>query len=337
MNIDLLLDSPTLTLLYILIIILATSILTKFIAFIMNRMHRFENKAAIYLIRDIINYFIYFVSLMIILQLFGINLAGTLLSLGIAGIALSFAAKDIISNLFSGIILIIGRSIRVGDTIEIKNKKGVVERVTLRSTIITDDNGVKEIIPNSTLTNFPYLLFKKPEKYRVDINTGLSLDNDVVEFKEYIINIISSYDEILKDPKPAVYSKGITFEESQLKVSFWVKELNNKEKAEGYCSTFSGQNIKLGDEKFTGTDLTAIFSGIKFDMINAKLEKESVLNASAIFGGIEIYVPEKVNVKIKSSSIFGGVSDKRKNTSQDDKNKTIYVNATCIFGGVEIK
>ena len=121
------------------------------------------------------------------------------------------------------------------------------------------------------------------------------------------------------------------------KISAKIKELNNKEKAEGYCSTFSGQNIKLGNEKFTGTDLTAIFSGIKFDMINAKLEKESVLNASAIFGGIEIYVPEKVNVKIKSSSIFGGVSDKRKNTSQDDKNKTIYVNATCIFGGVEIK
>lgn len=121
------------------------------------------------------------------------------------------------------------------------------------------------------------------------------------------------------------------------KISAKIKEFNNKEKAEGYCSTFSGQNIKLGNEKFTGTDLTAIFSGIKFDMINAKLEKESVLNASAIFGGIEIYVPEKVNVKIKSSSIFGGVSDKRKNTSQDDKNKTIYVNATCIFGGVEIK
>ena len=248
MNIDLLLDSPTLTLLYILIIILATSILTKFIAFIMNRMHRFENKAAIYLIRDIINYFIYFVSLMIILQLFGINLAGTLLSLGIAGIALSFAAKDIISNLFSGIILIIGRSIRVGDTIEIKNKKGVVERVTLRSTIITDDNGVKEIIPNSTLTNLPYLLFKKPEKYRVDINTGLALNNDVVEFKEHIINVISSYDEILEDPKPAVYSKGITFEESQLKVSFWVKELNNKDKYKLIITNEIRKFTKMGEK-----------------------------------------------------------------------------------------
>ena len=121
------------------------------------------------------------------------------------------------------------------------------------------------------------------------------------------------------------------------KISSKIKELNNNETSDGYCSTFTGQNIKLGAEKFTGTDLTAIFGGIKFDMTSAKLEKESIINVSSIFGGIEIYVPENVNVKIKSSSIFGGVNDKRKNTSQDEKNKTIYINATCIFGGVEIK
>ena len=72
-------------------------------------------------------------------------------------------------------------------------------------------------------------------------------------------------------------------------------------------------------------------------MTSAKLEKESIINVSSIFGGIEIYVPENVNVKIKSSSIFGGVNDKRKNISEDEKNKTVYINATCIFGGVEIK
>ena len=64
---------------------------------------------------------------MYILQFFGVNLAGTLLSLGIVGIAVSFAAKDIISNLFSGIILILGKSIKVGDTIEIEVDPGMSE------------------------------------------------------------------------------------------------------------------------------------------------------------------------------------------------------------------
>ena len=223
-------DDPTMLLVYILIVIIITSIITRLVAYIMNKMDRFHNnKAAIFLIRDIINYIIYFIALMTILQFFGINLAGTLLSLGIAGIALSFAAKDIISNLFSGIILILGKSIQVGDTIEINNKKGIVDRITLRTTIIVDDNGVRDIIPNSTLTNNPYLQFKMPEKYRVDISTGAPLNIDIEEFKKYIVPKMESYDGILDNPKPNVYSKGITFEETQLKVSFWIKDFNSKD------------------------------------------------------------------------------------------------------------
>lgn len=224
-------NDPTMTLIYILLIIIVASMLTRIIAFIMNKINRFKkDMTVIYLIRDIINYIIYFIALMVILQFFGINLAGTLLSLGIVGIAVSFAAKDIISNLFSGIILILGKSIKVGDTLEIHDKKGVVERVTLRSTIIVDDFGVKDNIPNSTLTNDAYLLFKKPEKYRVDIVTGLALDVDVEEFASYITKKILEYDEISKEPEPEVFAKEISFKQSKVKVSFWVKDFNSKDK-----------------------------------------------------------------------------------------------------------
>lgn len=224
-------NDPTMTLIYILLIIIVASMLTRIIAFIMNKMNRFKkDMTVVYLIRDIINYIIYFIALMVILQFFGINLAGTLLSLGIVGIAVSFAAKDIISNLFSGIILILGKSIKVGDTLEIHDKKGVVERITLRSTIIVDDFGVKDNIPNSTLTNDAYLLFKKPEKYRVDIVTGLALDVDVEEFASYITKKILEYDEISKEPAPEVFAKEISFKQSKVKVSFWVKDFNSKDK-----------------------------------------------------------------------------------------------------------
>lgn len=230
MNLPTTINGTAITLISILIVIVITSIITRLIAYSMNKMERFKkNMTAIYLIRDIINYFIYFIALMIILQFFGINLAGTLLSLGIVGIAVSFAAKDIISNLFSGIILIIGKSIKVGDTIEVNTKKGTVERISLRSTIIVDDNGVKINVPNSTLTNNSYLLYKTPEKYRVDIIAGLPLDVDIEDFKKELLERISKYDKIAKSPKPDVYAKEITFEESRLKVSFWVKDLKDKD------------------------------------------------------------------------------------------------------------
>ena len=54
--------------------------------------------------------------------------------------------------------------------------------------------------------------------------------------------------EILKDPKPAVYSKGITFEESQLKVSFWVKELNNKDKYKLIITNEIRKFTKMGEK-----------------------------------------------------------------------------------------
>ena len=224
-------QDPKMILVYILAIVIAAFILTNVTAFLLNKVKRFkEDMTVIYLIRDIIDYVIYFIALIIILQFFGINLAGTLLSLGIVGIAVSFAAKDIISNLFSGIVLIIGKSIKVGDTIEINNKKGIVERITLRSTIIFDDVGVRDNIPNSTLTNAPYLLYKDSEKDRVDIIAGLALDVDIEDFRTHIIQKIMEYDGIMDDPKPNVYAKGITFEETTVKVSFWVKDFNSKDK-----------------------------------------------------------------------------------------------------------
>ena len=121
------------------------------------------------------------------------------------------------------------------------------------------------------------------------------------------------------------------------KISKEIKELNkNRNETNEYCATFSEQNVKFDDDKFTGVDLTAVFGGVKCDIRKAIIEEDQVINATSIFGGIEIYVPENVKVKIKATPIFGGVSDKA-SYSKDEQSHIIYINATCIFGGVEIK
>ena len=121
------------------------------------------------------------------------------------------------------------------------------------------------------------------------------------------------------------------------KISKEIKELNkNRNETNEYCATFSEQNVKFDDEKLTGADLTAVFGGVKCDIRKAIIEEDQIINATSIFGGIEIYVPENVKVKIKSTPIFGGVSDKA-SYSKDEQSHIIYINATCIFGGVEIK
>ena len=205
-------------------------IVSKIITRILNKLNRFdESKTAIYLIKEIIVYIIYFIGMMYFLKLFGINLYGTLLSLGIVGIAVSLAAKDIISNLFSGIVLIIGRSIKVGDTIEINKTKGVIQMIHLRKTTIKDDDGVISSIPNSTLTNNLFKIYKAPEKYRVNIMAGLPLNVDLNEFNSYIIEKINELDGVLDNPEPRIFAKEITFEQTNLKISFWIKDYNNKD------------------------------------------------------------------------------------------------------------
>ena len=223
-------DNNIQTIIYILIIIVSTTVITKLIEYLMKKRKTLGgNITATFLIKDLVIYALYFIALMYILQLFGVNLTGTLLSLGIVGIAVSFAAKDIISNLFSGILLILGKSIKVGDTIEIDGEKGTVQRVSLRSTTIIDELGVVNHVPNSTLTNNPYFEFKSNELRRVDIIVGLPLDIDVEEFRDYITEKIVTYDEITDSPRPNVFVRETSFKQIKVKVSFWVKDFDTED------------------------------------------------------------------------------------------------------------
>lgn len=101
-------------------------------------------------------------------------------------------------------------------------------------------------------------------------------------------------------------------------------------------ATFSGTNVNFDGEVFDGAELNAVFGGVKCDLRGAVIEKDCVINASAIFGGIDIFVPQDLNVKIISTSVFGGVSDKNHTKNQADR-PTLYINATCLFGGVDVK
>lgn len=115
-----------------------------------------------------------------------------------------------------------------------------------------------------------------------------------------------------------------------------IKNASSKiNKDNSYYATFSSQDIKLKKEKFSGTELCAVFGGIKFDLDKAIIDNDVLIDASSIFGGIEIYVPDDVSVVVKSTSIFGGVDNKC--SSDKNSKKTIYVNAICLFGGIEIK
>lgn len=103
-----------------------------------------------------------------------------------------------------------------------------------------------------------------------------------------------------------------------------------------HFAAFSGKDIKYDGQIFYGNDLTAVFGSITCDLRNAVIEEDVIINANVTFGGIDILVPAGINVEVKSTAIFGGVSDKRRSDSALTS-PTVYVSGICLFGGVDIK
>lgn len=121
------------------------------------------------------------------------------------------------------------------------------------------------------------------------------------------------------------------------KMSEKIKTLNNKKgDFEAYCATFGEQKVDLSGQEFKGANLDAVFGSVELDLSKAILKQDQVINASSIFGGIDIRIPTGVNVKVKSTPIFGGVSNRAK-VEYNESLPTLYINGTAIFGGVEIK
>lgn len=100
-------------------------------------------------------------------------------------------------------------------------------------------------------------------------------------------------------------------------------------------AAFSDKYMNYAGNLFEGAELNAVFGSVKCDLRDAVIEKDCAVKFSSVFGGITVFVPDNVNVKIQSTSIFGGVSDKSQNKSNNAV--TIYLKGLCLFGGVDVK
>jgi predicted membrane protein len=103
---------------------------------------------------------------------------------------------------------------------------------------------------------------------------------------------------------------------------------------------FSGASKKINSNNFRGGKITSIMAGPEFDFTDSILaEGTNILDITAIFGGIELVVPNEWNVIINVTAIFGGVDDKRKYISKSDGQSkgTLIIKGLVLFGGGEIK
>lgn len=132
----------------------------------------------------------------------GINTAALLASLGIAGLTIGFAARDALSNLISGVLIFLDRPFVIGDLVEIEDRYGRVDKITLRSTRVVTVDGKMLAVPNTEMinktvasyTNFPHL--------RLDIPVTIGVDENLDRVRQILIELVTRDEEFLAEPMP---------------------------------------------------------------------------------------------------------------------------------------
>ncbi len=100
--------------------------------------------------------------------------------------------------------------------------------------------------------------------------------------------------------------------------------------------TFGGEHVYYGEEEFLGGVYTAIFGGLTVNLVNARISGNVSIDVSAVFGGVEIILPQGVRVVTHVIPVLGG-SECKYPSSTDPAAPTVTINGTVTFGGVEIK
>lgn len=94
---------------------------------------------------------IFFVAALEVLSLLGLNLGPMLASAGIAGLAIGFGAQTLVHDFINGFFILLENQYDIGDIVRIASVKGTVERMSLRNTVLRDDDGTVHIVPNSSI------------------------------------------------------------------------------------------------------------------------------------------------------------------------------------------
>jgi len=203
-----------------------------------------------------------FVALSIVIPTFR---AGDLVQLlGISGVAIGFAFRDILQNFLAGILILLTEPFRIDDQIVFKDFEGTVENIETRATTIRTYDGRRIVIPNSELFTNSVTVNTAFENRRLEYDVGIGYGDDIEEAKRLMLEAIHSVDIVLKDPAPDVLVMELAESSVNIRARWWIKPprradsldardkvltaIKNKLTANGIDMPFPTQQILFHDQ-----------------------------------------------------------------------------------------
>ena len=134
----------------------------------------------------------------------GIPTTSLVALISIAGLALSLSVQNILSNLFSGLTLLVSKPFKSGDFVEVGGRNGIIKSVGLFYTQLNTLDNVSINIPNSDVTGTTVINYSREPLRRVDRVFSAAYESSTEDVKAAILEAISRDEKILKDPAPFV-------------------------------------------------------------------------------------------------------------------------------------
>lgn len=134
------------------------------------------------------------------LGMIGIQMASFIAILATAGLAIGLALQGALSNVASGVMLLIFRPFKAGDFVDLGGTAGTVESIGLFSTELNTPDNIHIVVPNSAIYGDTIKNFSHHDTRRIDMVMGISYDDDISVAMETIREVLDGDDRVLKDP-----------------------------------------------------------------------------------------------------------------------------------------
>ena len=206
----------------IFIAILVAMTISKFIENKLLKTSQLDPNARV-MLGKVFRIFLYFVAVVVSLSSIGINLTFLSVLGGAFGVGLAFGLQKIASNYVCGFIILMDKSIHIGDILLVGEHYGVVTLIRSRYTVLRKLDGIEVIIPNETLISENIINHSfSDRKARISIEVQISYKSSVDKAFEIMLDAAKSEKRVLKDPEPATYLRGFGDSGIDLLLSFYI-------------------------------------------------------------------------------------------------------------------
>jgi small-conductance mechanosensitive channel len=145
-----------------------------------------------------------------------------LATLGIGGLAVGLAFRDVLENYLAGVLMLLTEPFRIGDQIVFDRFEGTVEEIQTRATLIRTYDGRRIVIPNAKLFTTPVTVNTAFERRRIEYDLGIGFGDDIAHAKALILATLRDQDGVLVEPPPDVLTYEFGPSSVILRVRWWI-------------------------------------------------------------------------------------------------------------------